>query len=314
MPDVVTLGESMLRLSVPAGQTLEESPAFQVHVAGTESNVAVTLARLGTTAGWISRLPATPLGRRVASWIRGHGVDVSRVLWTPEGRVGAYYVEPAAAPRPYRVIYDRAHSAFAAIDPDEVDWTYVRSARVLHLTGITPALGPGARALIARARREAREGRVPVSFDVNYRARLWPPEEARRALDPLLREVEILLCTLEDARMLLGGEPDADPAARDLAERFGAAVTVITDGGRCTALSGTRMLAAEGFPVSALDRIGAGDAFDAGVLHGWLAGDLDRGLTYGMAAAALKHTFHGDVAMITMQDIDALIGGGSRWR
>lgn len=314
MPDVVTLGESMLRLSVPAGQTLEESPAFHVHVAGAESNMAVTLARLGTSAGWISRLPATPLGRRVATWIRGHGVDVSRVLWAPEGRIGAYFVEPAPAPRAYRVIYDRAHSAFAEIDPAEVDWAFVRSARLLHLTGITPALGRRSRDLVERALREAREERVPVSFDINYRARLWPPQEARQTLAPLLQEVAILLCTLEDARMLLEGEPDAAGAALALAERFRVRTAVVTDGGLCAAVADGRPLAQEGFAVEAVDRIGAGDAFAAGVLQGWLAGSMERGLACGMAAAALKHTFHGDVAMITPRDVEDLIAGRSRWR
>lgn len=314
MPDVVTLGEAMLRLTVPAGQTLETSPAFQVYAAGSEANVAVTLARLGTSAGWISRLPATALGRRIAAELRAHGVDVSRVLWSAQGRVGLYFVEPAPPPRRYRLLYDRAASAFTEIDPAEVDWAYVRAARVLHLTGITPALGPRCRDLVARALAEARAARIPVSFDVNYRERLWPEAEARRVLGPLLRGVDVLLCTLEDAALLLEEAAPAEEAARALARRFDCGIAVITDGGRCLALQAGRAAARDGFPVTAVDRVGAGDAFAAGFLHGWLAEGLERGLEYGMAAAALKHTFHGDVAVITMQDIADLLAGRSRWR
>src|SRR5438876_8672625 len=160
MPDVVTIGETMLRLSAPPGVPLEQAPQLDVHVAGAESNVAIALCRLGTTAGWISRLVDTPLGRRIVNELRGHGVDVSRVLWAPGGRIGIYFLEQGIPPRQHRIIYDRAQSAMSLLGPKEVDWGFVRSARLVHLTGITPALSAGCRAATVQAIAEARGPRA----------------------------------------------------------------------------------------------------------------------------------------------------------
>jgi 2-dehydro-3-deoxygluconokinase len=315
MPDVVTIGETMLRLSPPPGTSLEHASEFTVRAAGTESNVAITLSRLGTSAGWISRLVDNPLGRRVAAEIRAHGVDVSRVLWTADGRVGTYFVEPAITPRTARVIYDRANSAFAEIDPEEVDWAFVRTARHLHLTGITLSLGDRCRALAVRAIAEARRAGLTISFDVNYRARLWPPKDARKALEGVLEGIDVLFSTAEDARTLFDAEGQAEEACGLLARRFRPRVAVVTDEGRCVSSQGDRVLTRNGYQVTPVDRIGAGDAFAGGFIHGWLAEDsIERGLEYGMAAAALKHTYHGDVAWITLEDVRNLISGHPRWR
>lgn len=315
MPEVVTIGETMLRLAAPPGLALEQAPHFTVVAAGAESNVAVALSRLGTSAGWISRLVDNPLGRRIAAEVRAHGVDVSRVLWTSEGRIGTYFFEPGAPPRLPRVIYDRAHSAFAQIDPDEVDWAYVAEARLVHLTGITPALGEACRRLTGRAIAEARRSRIPVCFDVNYRARLWTPEQARAALEPLLEGLDILICTREDATVLLDGTAGQADAAPVLQRRFRTRLAVVTDGTRCAAAAqdGTTVVR-EGHAIEPVDRMGAGDAFAAGFIHGYLREGVEAGLTYGMAAAALKHTYYGDVAWISPEDVRRLLAGERRWR
>ncbi len=314
MPDVVTIGETMLRLSAPPGTALEEAHHFLVHVAGTESNVAVTLSRLRTSAGWISRLVDNPLGRRICNEIRGHGVDVSRVLWTSEERVGTYFVELGASPRPGRVIYDRAGSAMAMINPDEVDWPYVREARVVHITGITPGLSPSCRALVARALAEAHAGGVTISFDVNYRAKLWSAAEAASTLAPFLSQVHILICTAADARTLFDLQGDAGSVARGLRGRFHPEVAVVTDGIQVAATLDGGTMAREGYPVDAVDRIGAGDAFAAGFIHGFLASGIEQGLEYGAALAALKHTYYGDIAWVLEEDIRTLISGHGVWR
>ncbi|MGH2399632.1 MAG: sugar kinase [bacterium] len=315
MPDVVTIGETMLRLSPPPGASLEHAAEFSVRAAGTESNVAITLCRLGTSAGWISRLVDNSLGRRVAAEIRAHGVDVSRVLWTAEARVGTYFVEPAISPRAARVIYDRAHSAFAEIDPNEVDWAFVGAARHLHLTGITPSLSDRCRTLAGRAIAEARRAGITISFDINYRARLWPPADARKTLEEMLQGIDVIFTTTEDARTLFDAEGKAEDACGLLARRFRPRVAVVTDEGRCVSSHGDRVLTRDGYEVTPVDRIGAGDAFAGGFIHGWLAEDsIERGLEYGMAAAALKHTYHGDVAWITLEDVRNLISGQPRWR
>jgi len=314
MPDVVTIGETMLRLSAPPGVPLEQAPQLDVHVAGAESNVAIALCRLGTTAGWISRLVDTPLGRRIVNELRAHGVDVSRVLWAPDGRVGIYFLEQGIPPRQPRIIYDRAQSAMALLNPDQIDWGYLRSARLVHLTGITPALSAGCRAATARAVAEARRGKALLCFDVNYRAKLWSADEAKMALEPLLAEVDILITTADDARLLLSGGETAEQLAALLAERFRAKTVVVTDAGRCAAAQNGQVVSKRGYEVESLDRVGAGDAFAAGFIHGYLTGGLDRALEYAVAVGALKHTYRGDVAWISPEDLKEFLSGSPRWR
>jgi 2-dehydro-3-deoxygluconokinase len=314
VPDVITIGETMLRLSAPAGVALEQSPHLLVHVAGAESNVAVALSRMGTSTGWISRLVENPLGRRIYNEIRAQGVDVSRVLWTKEERVGTYFVELGRAPRPGRIVYDRARSAMAAIDPDEVDWSYVRQGRIVHLTGITPALSASCLRLVRRALEEVRAGGQTISFDVNYRSRLWGAAEAAVTLSPLLQRVGILICTAADAHRLFAIGGAAVEVAQALQERFGTAIAVVTSGVHLAAADRGQTYQREGFAVEALDRIGAGDAFAAGFIHGYLTAGVEQGLAYGAALAALKHTFYGDTAWVSEEDVQALLRGEDGWR
>src|SRR5215510_11687033 len=153
---LVTLGEAMLRLSVGPGDRLEDAPAFDVHVAGSEANVA---------------LAANPLGRRVAATLAAGGVDVSHVHWVEAGRLGLYFVELGAAPRPISVIYDRAGSAIAQATPDHFDWEAIADTDFLHLSGITLGLSASCYEIGVRAMEEARRRGATVTFDVNYRQR-----------------------------------------------------------------------------------------------------------------------------------------------
>lgn len=314
MPDVVTIGETMLRMSAPVGIPLENASQLSVQVGGAESNVAIALSRLRTSAGWISRLTDNPLGRRICNEVRAQGVDVSRVLWTHTDRVGTYFVELGRAPRPNRIVYDRSGSAMASINPDEVDWAYVRGAKVVHLTGITPSLGTTCRELVVRAVREAKAAKVAVSFDINYRTRLWTAAAAAATLAPLLSQVTVLISTAEDAQVLFGIGGSARAVAEALRARFPCEVVTVTDGAQFAAASAGRTLERGGYKVDVVDRIGAGDAFAAGFLHGYLARDVQRGLDYGAALAALKHTYHGDTAWASAEDVAGLIAGDTTWR
>ncbi|HEX9533651.1 MAG TPA: sugar kinase [bacterium] len=314
MPDVVTIGETMLRMSAPVGVPLEDASQLSVHAGGAESNVAIALSRLRTSAGWISRLTDNPIGRRIFNEVRGQGVDVSRVLWTRGDRVGTYFVEPGRAPRPNRVVYDRSGSAMAAINPDEVDWAYVRAAKVVHLTGITPSLSATCRELVGRAVREAKAAKVAVSFDINYRTRLWTAAAAAAALAPLLSQVTVLISTAEDAQVVFGIAGSARAVAEALRARFPCEVVAVTDGAQFAAASAGPTVERGGYKVDVVDRIGAGDAFAAGFLHGYLARDIQRGLDYGAALAALKHTYHGDAAWASAEEVAALIAGDTTWR
>lgn len=309
--DVLTLGETMVRL-VPKGFTrLEEAQELECRIGGSESNVAVALMRLGLQSAWISKLPTNPLGVMIERRIRSFGVDTSRVVWEEDGRAGVYFIEPGAAPRPARVLYDRANSAASRLAPTEIDWAALDAARHLHLTGITPALSDSCRATVARALTEARARGCTTSFDVNYRARLWDTEAARQALEPLLAGVDLLITPLADAQLLWDLPADGKAVAAALRERFGARVVVVTMGGEGALCHDGQLRSVASFPVREIDRVGAGDAFDAGLLYGFLRGDLDLGMAYGMAMAALKHTIPGDEFVATREEVEALLAGGA---
>src|SRR3989449_8171258 len=196
MHDLVTLGEVLLRLSIPSPGRFETARQLDVQVGGAEANVAAACARVGLKVAWISALPATPWGERTRRELVGHGVDCAHVRMTEGARIGVYFLEYGVPPRPVRVLYDRRDSAFARLTEGEVDWEPVRRARLVHLTGITPALGEGARGLVRRAMREA----PAFSFDVNYRASLWSPADARRFLDAVLPDVRYLFLGQAEAR------------------------------------------------------------------------------------------------------------------
>ncbi len=306
--DVTTLGESMLRLSVPAGRRLAAADALDVFVAGAESNVVSLLARLGRRTAWCGALPDNDLGRLSAEQIRAAGVDLAGVAWRPGERMGTYFVEFAVPPRATHVIYDRADSAAARLEATNVNWEVLLDTRLLHLTGITPALSPQALTLTTEIVRRAREAGRALSFDVNFRGKLWTPPQAAQALSPLIEGAELVFCSRRDAEGVFGlqGEPEAQVHA--LAARSGARVTIMSLGEQgALALADGQLHRAPAVPVTLLDRLGAGDALAAGVLHGWLAGDVARGLRYGTALAGLALSQYGDMVITTAAELEALL-------
>src|SRR5215468_5842325 len=183
----------MLRLAAPPPYRLEQTGTLDVQVGGAEANVLAACARLGLRTALISALPADHAwGDRTVRELAAHGVDCAGVLRRPASRMGIYFLEYGAAPRPVRVLYDRRDSALSHLVPDEVDWELVRRARLLHLSGVTAALGPNLQAVLRRALDEAAAAGVPVSFDVNYRSRLWTPAQARAFLDEMLPRLRYL--------------------------------------------------------------------------------------------------------------------------
>ena len=309
----MTLGEAMLRLSVRPGDRLEDAAGFDVHVAGTEANVAFAAARVGLRSAWVSALPENPLGRRVAATLAGAGVDVSLVRWVEGGRLGLCFVELGAAPRPTSVVYDRTDSAIARATPDLFDWEAIADTEFLHISGITLGLSASCFDVGVRAMEAARRRGATVTFDVNYRQRLWPPEAAAEAVRSVAPLIDVLVCTLEDARDLFGAGGGPEAAAADLRAHLGVEVAVVTLGAEgAVAVRDGVTTRRPGHLVQTIDRVGAGDAFVAGLIWGLGEGSLELGLERGLAMSALKMTLHGDLFRFGAGDVDALIAGDRR--
>ncbi len=303
----------MIRLSTPTGHRMETTTSLDIGIGGAESNVAIALARLGHRVAWASVLPRNPFGSRIASELRRHGVDDQHITWVEHGRVGVYYLDMGSPPRPTHVIYDRASSAIAQCNAGEIDTSLVTRARLLHLTGITPALSEScAEASRQFAERADRHG-IPISFDVNYRARLWSPEQAAGTLEPFCNAATILFCGRNDAKLLWGITGENEVVVRELSHRFGAATTVLTLGDE-----GAMALTQDGdlyhevpVAVQVIDKVGAGDALAAGFVHGYLEGDIARALRLGVTLASLKMTIHGDLSIVNARELEDWAGSAT---
>ena len=321
MHDLVTFGEAMIRLSPPDFKRLEQTTTLDLNVGGAELNVAVGASRLGLKSAWVSRLPDNPLGRMIANKARELGVDVSEVIWAKEGRAGLYFLEFGATPRSSSVVYDRGNSAFCNIQPGEVNWGRIlKSAKCFHLTGITPALSQSAAAATLEVLQKAKDVGCKISLDLNYRAKLWSPAAANQTLSPMVEYVDILITTKGDTRTILGIEADNDEAlAEILLEKYSIDMVAVSyrEGDtvwKClwSALAMTRKksFATRTYDIDIVDQVGRGDSFAAGFLYGVIAeNDIQKGLDYGVAFAALKHSFPGDFNWCTREEVEALLAG-----
>jgi 2-dehydro-3-deoxygluconokinase len=326
----IAFGEIMLRLSPPGRELLLQTPKLDVWIAGAEANVASGLARLGHDVAIASAVPDNDLGRAALSGLRAHGVDCTGIRFGGE-RMGLYFVTSGAGMRATDVIYDRAGSSFAEASPDAWDWDQLLAgADRLHLSGITPALGPGPAAAAIAAAEAATTRGVPVSFDGNYRARLWErwDSDPRGVLNRIVAHADILFGNHRDIALLLGQDfsGDGEDRRRASAEAaFGAfpRLQLIAstarhvedaDRHRLSARIDARNDRAQSEEVALagiVDRIGAGDAFAVGVLHALrTGGDIASAARTGLALAALKHSLPGDASLFRQADIDAYLAGG----
>jgi 2-dehydro-3-deoxygluconokinase len=321
----------MVRLTPPNFQRLEQARSFEVYVGGGELNVAVAASRLGISSRWVSRLPDNPLGHLVANRARELGVDVD-VEWCAKDRAGLYFAELGAAPRASSVLYDRSQSAISKVAPGKIDWTATfHGARWFHVSGITPALSSSAAEVTAEAIRAAKKAGLTVSYDLNYRSKLWSAEKAREVQEPLMEHVDVLITTEEDTRVVFGiGETDTyehleresyDDVARNLQKRFGFKAVAVTLRENPLVLlnSWTAIVVADGelyraprYEVEVVDRIGAGDAFSGGLIAARLENkSWEEAVRVATAASALKHSIPGDFCLVTRAEVDQLLRGAS---
>lgn len=311
--DVTAIGEVMLRYSVPVGHRLERAQELAIHPGGAEANMLGSLSALGHQTAWISGLPNNPLGRIITNHLHLSGVNTDGIVWFDEGRVGTYYLEFATPPRATQVYYDRADSCAARLAADQINWDFVLDTRLLHQTGITPALSPNALALTREALERAKAAGVATSFDVNYRGKLWSPEQAAAVIQPMIQEVDLLFCGQGDAELLFGCRGSGEAILQQMVELSNAKTVIVSIGDQgVLAWHEGQIHSAPSKPVQIVDRLGAGDAMAGGIIHGWLAGDLVHGLDYGMALAAICLSIHGDVVVTTKEEVEGLLAGNVR--
>src|SRR5215470_18994857 len=227
--DLLTVGETLLRLSPPGQQRLDQARLFEIAVGGSELNVGCVLARLGRRVAWVSRLPAGPLGRIVDGEARRHGVDTRWVRWIDNARLGLMFYEPGPEPRTSRVIYDRKHSAASELGFEDAPWdALVQASGWLHLSGITPALGPSCRALVLQLAALAAAAGKPVSYDLNYRTTLTTPLEARAVLEAAAPHLHLLVLAERDAQSVLGFVETGERLAEAIVARYGVPLLALT--------------------------------------------------------------------------------------
>jgi 2-dehydro-3-deoxygluconokinase len=325
---ITCFGEVLLRLAAPGKELLLQSARLDAHVGGAEANVAVSLSHFGHRTRMVTALPESALGRACAGELRRHGVDTDAIDFRP-GRMGVYFLTHGAGYRPAEVLYDRSNSAFATAPADSYRWkALLADAGWAHVSGITPAVSDAAGAAGLAAMTAATQLGAGTSFDCNFRARLW----GDRASDapPVLRrfceQAQVIFGDARDIGLILGHKTDADESgdqgrqAADAAfrafpnlkylactERARESVEVQQLTGWLHGKSG--QWRSRSYPLHGIvDRIGAGDAFAAGVLHGLLSGfEEQRVVDFGTAAACLKHSIPGDFNLVSTADVELLL-------
>jgi len=317
--DLVSLGEPLLRLSPPGFGQLRAASTLEIRPCGAQANLPANLAVLGWQTALLTKLPDNPLGQLVFEAYRSHGVDVAWVRSVPGGKMGLTFVEFAAAPRTPLAIYDRVGSAASTIGPEDFDWPAILSqAEFAYTDGIFPAISPSCLAATQAFVSAARKAGCTVVLDVNYRRSLWPVEQARAALEPLLEQVDILVTNRDVSERLFGLSGDNEALLRASAARFGCKVVCLTSrqtfpGNRGSwqswALEGTELMQGRRQEFDIVDRYGTGDAWLAGFLYARCLHGTAYALEFANAAIALAHTAFGDVVRMSSEQIEAVMEG-----
>lgn len=337
MGKIVTLGEIMLRLSPAGNYRFVQSESFQIFPGGGEANVAVSLANYGHTACFVSKLPSHEIGQIAVNALRRYGVKTEYISRGGD-RVGLYYAETGASMRPSKVIYDRAHSAIAEADISDFDFDKImEDADWFHWSGITPAISDKAAEIVRVACEAAKRHGVTVSVDLNFRKKLWTSEKAISVMRPLMQYVDVCIGNEEDANMCLGYKPDADVEGgktdaegyyeifKGMMKEFGFKYVVSTlresysashNGWKALIYDGKTFYESKHYDINPIiDRVGGGDSFSAGLIHGLLSyKDQAKALEFAIAASALKHTIPGDFNLVSTSEVESLAKGNANGR
>lgn len=342
MSKIVTFGEIMLRLATPDNLRFSQSNSFSATFGGGEANVAVSLANFGENVDFVTRLPQNDIARACVMDLRRYGVGTEQIVYGGE-RLGIYFLETGAVARPSKVVYDRAHSSIATIEPSMIDWHKVfEGVEWFHWTGITPAISSSAAEVCLEACRVANQMGVKVSCDLNYRKNLWKYGKSASEIMPALVECcDVILGNEEDAEKVFGIKPEGfdvtategrvdslsfESVCRQLMERFPRAEKVIitlrgsinanynTWGG--VLYDGEQLYASPRYDITHIvDRVGGGDSFMGGLIYGLRHYDSpQKALNFAVAASALKHTIYGDFNQVTVAEVEALMAGDGSGR
>ncbi len=244
----------------------------------------------------------------MANHLRVADVDLGGIHWSDTDRLGTYYVEFAAPPRATQVIYDRADSCAARMTVEQVNWDLLLDTRLLHLTGITPPLSANSSAIVKEGFARARAANIPISFDVNYRQKLWSEQAAADFIIPLVQGIDLFFCGRSDAKRVMGMSGEPESVVRRMAEITKAKLVVMSLAEQgVIAFDGNQIYHEPAKPVQIIDRPGAGDSLAAGIIHGWLDGNLQLGLKMGVVMAALVLSQHGDMLVTTPEEVAGLV-------
>lgn len=337
MKKIVTLGEIMLRLSTPGNKRFVQSDSFDAVFGGGEANVAVSCANYGHEVYFVSKLPKHEIGQSAINALRKYGVKTDYIARGGD-RIGIYYLETGASMRPSKVIYDRAHSAIAEASATDFDFDKImEGASWFHWSGITPAISEKAARLTELACQAAKRHHVTVSVDLNFRKKLWTKEQAQAVMRPLMQYVDVCIGNEEDAELCLGFKPDADVIGGKtdaegyksifaaMADEFGFKYVISTlresfsashNGWKAMIYNGKEFYVSKRYDITPIiDRVGGGDAFSGGIIHGLLTMKTQaEALEFAVAASALKHTINGDFNLVSEEEVKALAGGDASGR
>ncbi len=338
MAKVVTLGEIMLRLSSPGQKRFIQSDQFDVVYGGGEANVAVSAANYGHEAYFVTKVPTHEIGQCAVNALRRYGVHTDFIA-RGGNRLGIYFLETGASMRPSKVVYDRAGSSIAEADPKDFDFDAImEGAQWFHWSGITPAISDKAAELTKLACEAAKRHGVTVSCDLNFRKKLWTSEKAQSIMKPLMKYVDVCIGNEEDAQLCLGFKPDADVEGgktdaegyygifKGMMEEFGFKFVVSTlresysathNGWKALIYNGKDFYQSKHYDIMPIiDRVGGGDSFAGGLIHGLLTWPEDQGkaLEFAVAASALKHTIPGDFNLMSKEEVENLAGGDASGR
>jgi len=334
---VVTFGEVMLRLTAPKFQRFSQTNEFIATYGGSEANVAISLVNFGIPTEFVTRLPENAMAQACVNSLQAYGLGTDGIIYGGK-RMGLYFLESGAAFRNSNVVYDREGSSFATLRPGMIDWEKILSdAGWFHWSGITPAISDKAAELTKLACEAAKRHGVTVSVDLNFRKKLWTKEKAQSIMKPLMQYVDVCIGNEEDAELCLGFKPEANVEAGEtnaegykgifkaMAKEFGFKYVVSTlresfsathNGWKAMIYNGEEFYESKRYDINPIiDRVGGGDSFSGGIIHGLLTKpNQGAALEFAVAASALKHTINGDFNLVSVDEVEALAGGDASGR